>query len=205
MSAFDYKDAFGYDFSKLSPEQRAKADAWLNLVATANAPDSYPNAANAKKILEMKGGLNASTARQLSAYSAYKAQLAPLSKDELGSGKVTVTPEQHDEYRKRWIEDHASQFNGLVKVDPKTAKKSDREERAIEMEPVKVTAPPPVAAAAPPPPDGAPASQPASAPASQPAAEPMPVGEAGPPLAMNGPSNWTRQRLNPETGQYEAF
>ncbi len=207
MSDFDYKDAFGYDFSQMPEAERAKADAWLNVASAAMAPDAYPGAANAKRMIEMKGGLSAETARKLAAYSAYKAKIAPMSTEELAAAKIPIT--EHEPYRKRWIDDHASQFNALVKVDKDKAVKSDKEERAIEMQPEMVTAkapdvsPPPAAEAKPARPEGAPAMPTTSTPAMpQQATEQVLPAVPSTPV---GPNNWTRKQLNHATGEYEAF
>lgn len=209
MSDFDYKEAFGYDFAGMTPEQKSVADAWLPVFAKASASEAYPGAAEAKKFLETRipGGPSAELARRMSAYAAYKAQLAPMGKDELAAAKISQTPEQHAEYTKKWVDDHASQFAGLVHVNPDKAVKSDKEERAIEMQPIEVKAKPPVAAPLPAAGDApAPAAEPAPAPIVAPApAVAAPQPQSNVPPTPIGPNNWTRQQLNPATGQYEEY
>lgn len=165
-----YRKHYGFDPSKLTPEQRAYADQTLAKVAPAvNMPRVLgtptggwvENPAYAK--VRKEGGLDAKSARQLAIYNAWKngempTQARQLSDDE--KRQHGITPEMLKAYdsdegkrRDEWLQKTAERFAPLVAGDP------------VEMEPEDMSAPKAKGK------EGA-ISQPSSAPASQPTKEP---------------------------------
>lgn len=169
-----YKKHYGFDPSKLTPEQRAYADQTLAKVAPAvNMPRILgtatggwaENPAYAK--VRKEGGLDAKSARQLAIYNAWKngempTQSRPLSEDE--KRQHGITPEMLKAYdadegkrRDEWLKKTAERFAPLIAGEP------------VEMEAKDMSAKPAAKKN-----EGAASSHPASAPASQPTREAPP-------------------------------
>lgn len=166
-----YRQRYGFDPSKLTPEMRAQAD--QALVEANNAighrvfwtPNGWVENPAYKKIRE-QGGIDADLARKLSIYQAYKNgempdQARPLSDDERRQHGVTdemMKSYEADRARRdnEWAERTASRFSTLVTEQPKQEQDTKAVNRAKEDE-------------------GAAASQPASQPSSAPAKEEKPL------------------------------
>lgn len=169
-----YRKHYGFDPSKLTPEQRAYADQTLSKVAPAvNMPRVLgtptggwvENPAYAK--VRKEGGLDSKSARQLAIYNAWKngelpTQSRPLSDDE--KRQHGITPEMlkaydEDEGKRRndWLKKTSERFAPLIAGDP------------VEMEPEDMSVKGGAKKK-----EGAASSQPSSAPASEPTKEAPP-------------------------------
>lgn len=211
-----YKNNFGWDPSKLTPEMRAKADdALKQMRPTRGRPvfgrnDPVLQARADFEARNSKSPISAKLAQDLAVYDAWQNGELPPDVDAISDeliAKHKIAGKSVDDYKakrdgavKEWIAEKAGAYNHLVPA-PKDAKKSDKEEREIVMEPEEIkaksaTSPPAAALAAAKGNEGAPPPGIAAPPdAIPPALAPSPAVQAGPLLARVERNGTTLRRI----------
>lgn len=149
LDAF-YKEHYGFDPAKLPDNVRANADRALEAMRPTRGNPVF--GAN-DPIMQARAnfdatGLTPKLARDLAIYDAWKSKQLPPDVDALSDdliAKHKIAGPKADEYKakrdaalKGWLDDTAGAYNHLIPPPPDAAR-SDKEERAIVMEPETIT------------------------------------------------------------------
>lgn len=150
LEAF-YRKHYGFDPSKLDDATRAQADAALEALNKARGNPVFGQndpILQARSNILAAGGIDAKLARELAIYDAWKNKRLPpdaeavsdelIAKHKIAGPKAEEYKAKRDAALKGWLDDQAGAFNHLVPA-PDDAVKSDKEDRAVVMQPEVIT------------------------------------------------------------------